>query len=221
MPKRTRTPQGPNSNLDLSFLRIDQTTRAEVREKLQAVDTSFEHERYFLGRWAESTWGGWAVFGVDTDLQTAGRAWKSVNLVVEFDESGIVKRYERFSDRHLVSRLAPIVENTKFAGSQTLNVSDGKIALILVLTSQALEVEEQSGIKPRKYKIPVHEFTGKSTLSAGRADPNFVLVALHFASNLKNFGGPRGKKLTFEVTVPQLIKILGCLSQHAAAVSES
>ena len=221
MPKRTRTPQGPNRNLDLSFLKVGQTTRAELREKLQAIDTGFEDDRYFLGRWNESTWGGWAVLGLNETLQTTGRAWKNVNLLVEFDESGVVKGYERFPDRHLITRLAPVVDNTKFASSEHLNVSGGKFALTLVLTSEALEVEEQSGIKPRKYKIPVNEFSGRSTLSAGRADPNFILVTLHFASNLRKFGGPGGKKLKLEVTVPQLVKTLRCVSQRLVAVPES
>ena len=54
--KRTRTPEGTVvRDIDLSFLHPGQTTRAEVKEKLKLIDTGYQGDHFFLGRWSSST----------------------------------------------------------------------------------------------------------------------------------------------------------------------
>jgi hypothetical protein len=61
-PKRTRTPEGTEvKDVDLTLLHPGQTNRTEVKEKLKLIDTGYQGDRFFLGRWSSSSWGGWAV----------------------------------------------------------------------------------------------------------------------------------------------------------------
>src|SRR5258706_2492798 len=98
LPARVRTPQGSQKPLDLSFLQTGQTTRAEVIEKLKLIDTGFQSDHFFLGRWNSSEWGG-LVFavGLGNSTGSAARFWHDVNLLVEFDEKATVKSYVSFS----------------------------------------------------------------------------------------------------------------------------
>src|SRR5713226_4051618 len=92
VPERARTPQGSEKKIDLSFMQPGQTTRAEVAEKLKQVDTGFQSDHFFLGRWNSSKWGGWiAAVGLGTSAGGAARFWHDVNLLLEFDDKGTLK----------------------------------------------------------------------------------------------------------------------------------
>jgi hypothetical protein len=101
--------------LDLSFIRAGSTTRAEVREKLRAIDTGYQGDRYFLGRWSSSARGGWMILRGGTCCGSVGsgrRAWETGNLQIEFDDRGTVKGVEPFEDRKAVQVLVPVAQNT-------------------------------------------------------------------------------------------------------------
>jgi|SRR5215467_571942 len=85
-------------NVDVGFIHFGQTTRAEIKEKLKLIDTGYQGDRFFLGRWASSTWGGWIILaGMCCEaVGGGGMVWKSGNLLVEFDDSGTVVRSEPF-----------------------------------------------------------------------------------------------------------------------------
>lgn len=87
LPARMRTPQGSQKPIDLSFLQSGQTTWAEAMEKLKLIDTGFQSDHFFLGRWNSSKWGGWVfAVGLGNSTGKAARFWHDVNLLVEFDE---------------------------------------------------------------------------------------------------------------------------------------
>lgn len=101
MRTRTRAPGGEGRSLDLKFLQAGLTTKSEVLEKLGWIQVC-NHERIFWGRWQSSSWatGGAAATpygGVPVPL--GGRHWKTHNLLVEFDEKGVVQRYRTVSDK--------------------------------------------------------------------------------------------------------------------------
>jgi len=109
VPARMRTPQGSQKPLDLTFLQTGQTTRTEVIEKLKLIDTGFQSDHFFLGRWNSSKWGGWFVaVGLGTSAGGAARFWHDVNLLVKFDEKGIVKSYATFPDQQLIEKLTAV-----------------------------------------------------------------------------------------------------------------
>src|SRR5216683_831280 len=106
VPERVRTPQGSQKKIDLSFLQPGKTTHAEVMEKLKLVDSGFQSERFFLGRWTDSKWGGWAVaVGDGNSAGGAKRCWENVNLLAEFDDKETLTRYEIFPDKRLIEKL--------------------------------------------------------------------------------------------------------------------
>jgi outer membrane protein assembly factor BamE (lipoprotein component of BamABCDE complex) len=114
LPKRTRTPTGTEAkDIDISFIHVGQTARAEVKEKLKLIDTGYEGEHFFLGRWSSSTWGGWYVLaGYYNAAAGGGRVWKSGNLLVQFDSAGVVTSSTLFDDAKAISILVPVAADT-------------------------------------------------------------------------------------------------------------
>jgi len=55
-----------------------------------------------------------------------------------------------------------------------------------------------------------------TSVTANESDPVYTTQVLHFSTDLKQVGGPRGKKLYIRVTVPELITLLSYLSRHSA-----
>ena len=225
LPKRTRTSTGTEvKNVDLTFIRPGETTRAEVKERLKLIDTGYEGDRFFLGRWSSSTWGAWAVLaGYTGAMANGGRVWKSGNLLVEFDEAGIVKRLEPFDDSRALHTLAPVAADTplqlvaplelpvkywKIAGSQLV---DGKV----VLSASTFDFEELGDRKKRhKFSLPARDVVRLETPYTIRVpDPTYMSERLRCARDLKKIGGPRGKDLNLEVTMPQLVTLMSYVSQ--------
>lgn len=105
VPMRTRARTGPGAeerSLDLSFLKVGSTTRREVVEKLDWMRGSFScpRGRVFSGRWQSSSWG-FAGEGISPGGPVAGsnRKWKYRNLLIQFNENGVVERYLTMSDK--------------------------------------------------------------------------------------------------------------------------
>ena len=220
LPKRTRTPEGTEvKNIDMSFIHPGQTTRAEVREKLRLIDTGYKGDRFFLGRWSSSTWGGWIVLaGMCCEaIGGGGRVWKTGNLLVEFDEAGIVKRAEPFDDRKAIQILKSVAENTplELAPPLELRVKYWKNSAVpvpakIVLSATSLDFEELSDQKKKdKFSIPAKDVLEVQTpLTLAGTDPTYTGYRVRCARDLRKLGGPRGKDFNLQVTLPQLITLL-------------
>lgn len=228
VPERARTPQGSEKKIDLSFMQAGKTTRAEVAEKLKQVDTGLQSDHFFLARWNESKWGGWAY---TLDRGGAARFWHDVNLLVEFDDKGAVKRSETFPDKLLIEKLTPVAaedrkslaENTEMdiQWNKTGHVGANGLlhtAAKLILSADAVEfVEIGEAKKLTHFKVPALQLSNIGTaVTANESDPVYTTQVLHFSSDLKRAGGPRGKKLYVHVTLPELITLLNYLSRHNA-----
>jgi len=96
LPARSMGPAGAKiepKEIDLSFLQVGTTGREEVTHQLAAIDTAYSNPRLFWGRWSESRWGYWWVVGWPCNGCMAGdanRKWHVRNLLVTFDENGVV-----------------------------------------------------------------------------------------------------------------------------------
>ena len=229
LPRRTRTPAGTEvKNIDLSFIHPGQTTRAEVKEKLKLIDTGYEGDRFFLGRWSSSSWGGWIVLaGMCCDaMGGGGRVWKSGNLLVEFDEAEVVKRSDAFSDSGAIRALTPVAENTPLQLSSPLELpvkywkppSGQAVPARIVLTTNSLDFEEL-GEQKKKYKfsLPARDVLRVKAPLSTIPDPTYTSPRLHCAHDLKKLGGPRGKDLSLQLTLPQLVTLMSYTSQAARA----
>jgi hypothetical protein len=225
MRQRTVAQQGPAANIDPGFLKKGETQRGEVLDKLKATDTGFASDRFFVGRWRTSKSGEWlAVGGYGGAAFGADRRWHNTNLLVQFDGNGAVESFEAFPDKLLAEKLAPLaqqkqlLETEKVEGSIALNGSE--IPVSLSLSKESIEIAELEHFKALKHRPQYHYTVPRDRLqgvSVDRFQDNvtYLDISLHFASDLREFGGPRGKKVSVQVTVPQLITLLAYAPPHA------
>lgn len=223
LPKKTRTATGTEvKTVDVAFIHPGQTTRAEVQDKLKVIDTGLPGDRFFLGRWSSSTWGGWIIVaGMCCEaMGGGGRVWKTGNLLVEFDETGIVKRAEPFSDRKIIDQLTPVAENTplELDPPPELSVMYVKNAAVvpakIVLSAASLSFEEL-GIQKKKYKflLPAQDVLKVEMPYPAGNDPTYLAPRIRFARDLRGLGGPRGKYIGLQVSLPQLIMLMSYASR--------
>lgn len=125
LPNRLRGTAGvriEKSDVDFSFIKVGATRRDEVTGKLAAVDVG-SPPQFFWGRWAESTWGmvGAGATGGELDPVAgfAERHWRFHNLLLRFDEQGIVQEKLTLDDGQTLwnqllafSRNAPAAANS-------------------------------------------------------------------------------------------------------------
>ena len=107
LPTRTKGPEGQavqKKELNLSFLEANAARHDEVVNRLSSIDTGYSNRRLFWGRWSDSKWGyGWFAFGCSTAKCSNGtsdsqRVWRVHNLLVTFDENGMMQKKELISD---------------------------------------------------------------------------------------------------------------------------
>ena len=210
--KLTHTPQGTQENVHLDFIHVGQTSRAEVLEKLKPFDTGVNSEQFFVGRWTSSTW---AWFVVTSNAGAGDRHWGTKNLLLEFDDKGLVKKSENFSDKDLIRELSPVVEDYKPAGTTDrmeimvapsyLEGASSKI----ILSGGSIEFD---GVGPRKrrknFTIPAGKITSIESRNAGGADPLYTSQVIHFSEVLTPFGGPPRNKIFIRIKMPDLVALL-------------
>jgi hypothetical protein len=226
LPKRTRSPEGTEvKNVDLTFIHPGQTTRDQVRDKLKLLDTGYQGDHFFLGRWSSSTWGGWMVaVGIPPGgFGGGGRVWKSGNVLVEFDDAGIVKRSEPFDDTKALRVLAPVAENTPLPLTAPLElsvqywnaVSVGRVPAKIVLSPGSFDFEELGDRKNKqKFSLPAKDVLRLETpISMVVPDPTYTTQRLHCAHDLKKLGGPRSRDINLGLTLPQVVTLMSYVTQ--------
>jgi outer membrane protein assembly factor BamE (lipoprotein component of BamABCDE complex) len=224
--KRTRTSEGTVvKDIDLSFLHPGQTTRAEVKEKLKLIDTGYQGDHFFLGRWSSSTWAAWIVYPDPRFPSAVGRVWKSGNLLVEFDDAGVVKRFEPFNDAKALGYLAPVAADTPLQLASPLElpvkyylIAGGQfVDAKIVLSKGAFDFEELGERKKKqKFSLPANEVLRVETPFIIRfPDPTYISQRLHCAKDLKKIGGPRGRDINLKVTMPQLVTLMSYVAEAA------
>jgi outer membrane protein assembly factor BamE (lipoprotein component of BamABCDE complex) len=228
LPKRTRTPTGTEAkDIDISFIHVGQTARAEVKEKLKLIDTGYEGEHFFLGRWSSSTWGGWYVLaGYYNAAAGGGRVWKSGNLLVQFDSAGVVTSSTLFDDAKAISILVPVAADTALQLASPLELqvkyyllAGGQLVDAKIVLSKGTFEFEELGERKKKQNLslPASEVLRVETPVTIRfPDPIYISQRLHCARDLKKIGGPRGRDLNLEVTLPQLVTLMRYVGQEHA-----
>jgi hypothetical protein len=106
MPPTVKGPAGApvGTSPDYSFISPHQTTREEVFRRLGWTDVGLNDSRLFWGRWDTSAKGRSEIM-IFPQLGTAGknRVWISHNILVEFDENGVVVTSREVEDKSLTS----------------------------------------------------------------------------------------------------------------------
>jgi hypothetical protein len=122
VPTKIRNISGElGKKLDLDFIRVGTTRREEVGQKLGWVDTGVKDDGLFLGRWADSSWGvAWAVSGYTSAVGGWNRKWTTHNLVLDFDEKGVVQQMSFVPDEDILRTLSERVSKNS---SRSLDLS--------------------------------------------------------------------------------------------------
>lgn len=101
LPTRASGPAGATvekKEISLGFLQMGSTHREEVVNHLSEIDTAYSNPRLFWGRWNESRWGYWWVLAAPCSgncaTGDAKRIWHVQNVLVAFDEDGLVTSQE-------------------------------------------------------------------------------------------------------------------------------
>lgn len=111
-PKAIKGPEGSIKKLDMKFLAPGSTSRAEVLDKLGAVNAAPGYDRFLWARWKQSAWAvAWMVGSYGGGAAGANRMWGSENLLVSFDDDGKVKEYRRVSDGKLAAELRRVLKS--------------------------------------------------------------------------------------------------------------
>ncbi len=163
VPTHNLGPRGDEGKSDLSFLHIGQTTRSDVLDKLAWMDTGYRNDRLFLGRWSGSSWAiAWAIGGYYAAEGGVDRTYGTHNLVIRFDQKGIVAEFYPVPDSKLSQEFASWLKRGEEAPldlTTPIQVSVGHSHptmgntppyrdAILVLGSDFLEFKEIESKKP-------------------------------------------------------------------------
>jgi len=212
---------GQHDHVELGFLHVRSTSKAEVVQQLGWTETQAAHDRLFWGRWMESKWAvATAVYGGGG---SADRVWQVHNLIVEFDEKGIVTGSHVVGDGELAKELLASLVRTddralELSTALTVSVrhhhgltsSENYGPATLSLGRELVEFSEP-GKPSHGFRISSHEITGFTFAGRLRGDnPDYrnTNYTLHF-SNQTN----AGKNLTMRIDMATLMVLIRYLSQ--------
>jgi hypothetical protein len=223
MRRRTVAQQGATGNIDTRFLKPGETRRGEVLDKLRGTDTGFASDRFFVGRWRTSKAGAWIAIGTPAGYGgfAADRLWRNTNLVVRFDNDGAVESYELFPDKMVAEKLLPVAQHQRLSVPEQLETSftlnGTEIPVSLLLLKESLEFAELARFHHRPqyhYTIP-RQALERVTVDRFQDNVAYLNVTFHFTRDVRQFNGPRGKKIGLQMTVPELITVLAYASEPA------
>jgi hypothetical protein len=222
MTRRTMGMHGEiKGGVDYSFIREGTTKAAEVREKLNYLNTGFEDDRLFWARWCDSHSGvTMAAGGYGGAMGGTGRLWGARNLFVRFDEKGTVTSVREFKDNELYAVVTAWVKEVNpspldlstpvllhVCHQKTLSVSNATI----ILSAGKLTFNED--------KSPAHAFTLKpaqvqsvdaSSVRNNEREPRLTALTIHFSANTAV-----GSKLTVEMQARDLMDFVIYLRDHS------
>jgi hypothetical protein len=221
LPERTNGPTGTTiekNDIDLTFLQAGTTRREEVVDKLNRIDTGYSSPQMFWGRWSESKWGHWVIAAVPGGAGgSAGRNWHVHNLLVSFDENGVMQSKdlidgEKDLERGLRVRLAkapPLDLSKPMAVKLTPRddaagnpMSSGLIEI--TLTKDAMIMGRYSTVEISPLKVA--RISYESFYGSPRSDS--ICHSLHLSEQTR-----LGKKIPFCTSAANLATILKYLQQ--------
>ncbi len=227
LPQRIKTVQGPElKHLDMTFLQAGQTQRAEVLEKLAAIDAQVDSRKFFVGRWSTSKWGTWVILcGYISCAGGAGRLWSVANLLIEFDGDR-VKTFEVFPDHELAGRLAVVAASDDpidFTQPREITLlpapgSSGQSAVYpcgkITLSKDAFDFAEGCGAKkPRDFTIEHSKVLRVTTPRFSAVDAQASSPVIHFQEKVKAGTIGSRRQMTVQMSVPDLVVLLKYVGQ--------
>ena len=219
LPARSKGPQGASlqkSDLDLSFLQAGTARREDVLSKLHSIDTAYSNPRLFWGRWSDSKWGYWWFVASQTYAAgDAKRVWHVHNLLVTFDQNGVVQTRTVIDDnralwRELHAQLAemPPLDLTQPVTLPILRSDSVEITL----SKDAIHIERRKASKSFDVSaIKVVRFRHVASIEKG-SSPGTSCHALELAEKTRS-----GKAIRFCVAPPDVVTLFLYLREHGPA----
>jgi hypothetical protein len=212
-PTRTIGTLGRQGNADLNFLKPGSTTRSQVEDKLEWTDTGFKDDQAFFGRWIDSSWTIlWAGGGGYSGASGSDRQWTPHNVLIEFDEKGVVKDFREFPDEVLVQEITrwaqrrrapvpspPVTLRVKHRHG-TGGYEDGE----LVLRDELVDFHEADArhdFRIERKKIVRVAAAGK--LRKGDAEASLTNQVIYFTEQTS-----MGNHMTVRMEIPTLVVLL-------------
>ena len=223
VPTHAQGPSGEHGSADLSFLRVGATSRVEVVQQLGWTDAQLRNDRLFLGRWISSKWVvAWAAGGPYQGVGGAPRIWHTHNLIIEFDEKGVVSNYRLFSDDILAKALSTALGRTQ---TPALDLSAPVVIPIrhyhgrdsrpatLSLARDVVELKEP-GNPSFEFKTAPQAITGLTVdgkHGGDGPDAQYTNCTLHFSEKTIS-----GKHLSMRLDMPSLVILVQYVAQNGA-----
>jgi hypothetical protein len=228
VPTKTRDVSGKPLELDFTFLKSGSTTRDEAIRLLSAIDTHVNQSNLFWGRWDSSKWRSTLVGFVPPEGE---RIWRAHNLLIQFDQIGIVKTWAVADDKKLAQQLdlfAPVATDSPLDLSSPLRaearVPYPEAAAGLVLSSDSFECSMLRTSGPmrgdaRTLRTPRNNilrivpapgafYDGPSGV-VPFAEPNLLVTKVYFARPIVSHYGKKGhfatKKLELAMDPPTFL----------------
>ena len=229
LPTRFHGPEGANiekRQLDLSFIATGTTTRGEVVERLKMIDTGYSDPHLFWGRWAGSNWGYWWMFlamgygvgaGGPAAAGDAKRVWKVQNLLVIFDDNGIVRSSKVTDNDSLVwSSLRDQITHAEpldLSQPVPLSLTGGDPVEVLLSRESMLFQRRLTSRKPAQIS-PHHvvRLSHAGTEGKKQNHPDSTCHVLHVSQKTS-----MGKKISFCAKPKELVELMTYLQQFGPA----
>lgn len=231
-PTKTRTADGKElkRTVDLSFLQAGKTTREEVESKLAWTVTSVSDDRFILARWAQSKWGViWGAGGTYSGAGGWNRYWKLHNLMIDFDENGIVQQTTQIPDEKLFQVL---MERVRRDPRHPLDLSaaievpaeymragqrvPGKLVLgqdsFAFVRDQDPKKKKQQKPQPFEFQTAPDNIRGLRTADRGAESnqPQFWAVRIEFKNTV---GMGVGKRMDVKIDLPATLTLIRLVGQ--------
>ncbi len=200
--------------LDFRFLQSGVTTRAQVAEKLKDLQIETGDPQLFWARWSRSRAAWFAAVGGGYNAAVGGeRIWRPANLLIEFDDNGIVANTPQpLSDKQLVAEMKRMIMQrpTQLDFQQGIDI-DGWQHKVRRSRTLHMRLEEQEAViteqgatreKTTEFLVPRTAFlTADGTTLGG--DPAQISVTVHFAART-----PLGQKISLLINPKDLYVLL-------------
>jgi len=222
-PTRTSAPPELKNKIDIKFIQPGTTGRKDVEEKLGWSDVGINTRKVFWGRWSTSSSALiWGFGGYGGGTGGADRNWSIKNIVVDFDENGVVQSWKFVAESDIVQVMRRLAEPAAGRFDPPLEIEVGHVRravehpAMVVLSRSSFKFID-SGEKPEKarnFQIAPQEIKSISIPKIAKADarfPSTIRFTLHLTRKTR-----AGQDITLAGDAKTLMKVI----EYQMAVSE-
>ncbi len=229
---QTSAGKGLKKTVDLSFIQPGESTREEVESRLGWIATGVKDDTFTLGRWAESKWGvAWVIGGYAAAAGGWNRHWKMHNLVVDYDERGVVEQFSQIPNEELLQAL---MERVRREHGPLLDLSvpieipveyvtlwqttPGKLVLgpenfAFVWDKNPIPKKKNQKMEPFKYQTTTENISNLLSINRGEVEadhPQFWAVRIEFK---RPFAKGVGKRMDVKIDLPSTLTLIRYFEQ--------